>query len=521
MIAYLILFSFFPSAVNAQNTQSTQSTQSTSEPIVSAQVEALGVDVGYAAQWGLQFIHANEVWAISSGTGVVVAVIDSGSGPNPDLNSNILPGRAIIRGRYIESALDVDPIGHGTHVAGIIAAQNNNDIGVAGVAPNAKILPIRILDAAGDGSASDLAIAIRYAVDQGVRVINLSLGGAQELTSLVTALQYAADRNVLVVAAAGNGGPSSTVTYPAGDDLTLAVTAIDQLLNAPSFTQRGSYIDVTAPGVSICSTVRDATIVDPSRRCAGASEPYITMSGTSMAAAFVSGVAALIISAQPALTAIQVREVILATATDIGELGRDATFGAGLINVYAIFQALGYFATTVVFPTVSSLGQVGVESIGSLAQLPTTERLQWFRCDKPGEATLVIPEGCESIAQSQKINYTPERDDIGFFLRFTSLVPVNGVPEIRFSATTPQVTGVWSRLTAIEIGSKISLTKLIQTASNGTSSARKISGPCRIIKQKILVAEATGTCVLRLVVTAKKPFSRLTTLANILILPKI
>ncbi|MCX6531836.1 MAG: hypothetical protein NTY54_05895, partial [Actinobacteria bacterium] len=172
-------------------------------------------------------------------------------------------------------------------------------------------------------------------------------------------------------------------------------------------------------------------------------------------------------------------------------------------------------------PTVSSLGQVGVESIGSLAQLPTTERLQWFRCDKPGEATLVIPEGCKSLALSQQITYTPDLNDIGFFLRFASLVPVNGVPELRFSATTPRVTGVWSKLTAIEIGSKISLTKLIQTASSGTSSARKVSGPCRIIKEKILVAEATGTCVLRLVVTAKKPFSRLTTLANILILPKI
>ncbi|GDX33428.1 hypothetical protein LBMAG16_02590 [Actinomycetes bacterium] len=518
MIAYLILFSFFPSAVNAQDTQDTRGT---TKPMVSAQVEALGVDVGYGAQWGLQFIHANEVWAISNGTGVVVAVIDSGSGPNPDLNSNILPGRSIIRGRYIESSSDVDPFGHGTHVAGIIAAQNNNDIGIAGVAPNAKILPIRILDSAGDGTESDLAIAIRYAVDQGVRVINLSLGGKIETTSLITALQYAADRNVLVVAAAGNGGPNSAVTYPAGDDLTLAVTAIDQLLNAPSFTQRGSYIDITAPGVSICSTSRDDTVVDLSRRCAGASEPYITMSGTSMAAAFVSGVAALIISAQPALTAIQVREVILATATDIGELGRDATFGAGLVNVYAIFQALGYFAAAVVFPTVSSLGQVGVESIGSLAQLPTTERLQWFRCNKPGEATLVIPEGCASIAQSQKINYTPNLNDIGFFLRFSSLVPVDGVPEIRFSATTPRVTGIWSRLTAIEIGSKISLTKLIQTPSGGTSSARKISGPCRIIKEEILVAEATGTCVLRLVVAAKKPFGRLSTLTNILILPKI
>ena len=131
----------------------------------STQVEAAGVDSGYAAQWGLQIIYANEVWSVSTGANVLVAVVDSGSGPNADLTANLSPGRSIIRGRSTDNATDVDPIGHGTHVAGIIAAQANNDIGIAGVAPNAKILPIRVLDAYGDGSETDVALAIRYAVD--------------------------------------------------------------------------------------------------------------------------------------------------------------------------------------------------------------------------------------------------------------------------------------------------------------------------------------------------------------------
>jgi subtilisin family serine protease len=265
------------------------------------------------------------------------------------LTQNLNSGRSIVRGRLGDSSNDVDLVGHGTHVAGIIAAQSNNQIGISGIAPDAKILPIRILDSRGDGSESDLAQAIRYAVDQGVRVINLSLGGATQTGGLQLALEYAAQNDVLVVAAAGNGGPTAGTTYPAGNDLTLAVTAIDPTLNAPSFNQRGSYIDISAPGINICSTVRIDAIVDSSRRCAGLTEPYVTMSGTSMAAAFVSGVAALIFGARPDFSALQAREVIIATAKDIGTAGRDETFGAGLSMLMQFLKHSGTFPTSSCF----------------------------------------------------------------------------------------------------------------------------------------------------------------------------
>ncbi|MFM8853141.1 MAG: S8 family serine peptidase, partial [Acidimicrobiaceae bacterium] len=143
--------------------------------------------------------------------------------------------------------------------------QRDNAIGISGIAPDAKILPIRILDSRGDGSESDLVQAIRLAVEQGAKVINLSLGGRTQTTALQLALEFAELNKVVVVAAAGNGGSTASTTYPAGNDLALAVTAVDQTSNAPSFNQRGAYIDVAAPGVSICSTVRIDSSADPSR----------------------------------------------------------------------------------------------------------------------------------------------------------------------------------------------------------------------------------------------------------------
>jgi len=465
-------------------------------------------DTAFDSQWGLTIANVSEIWELSTGRGVTVAVIDSGSGPNPDLTQNLNSGRSIVRGRLGDSSNDVDLVGHGTHVAGIIAAQSNNQIGITGIAPDAKILPIRILDSRGDGSESDLAQAIRYAVDQGVRVINLSLGGATQTGGLQLALEYAAQNDVLVVAAAGNGGPTAGTTYPAGNDLTLAVTAIDPTLNAPSFNQRGSYIDISAPGINICSTVRIDAIVDSSRRCAGLAEPYVTMSGTSMAAAFVSGVAALIFGARPDFSALQAREVIIATAKDIGTAGRDETFGAGLIDAYAIFKALGYFPDIVVLPTVSSLGRIGEEAVGGTVQIPESERLQWFRCLSPGEATLAVPMDCVAIARAQRSVYIPTRKDIGSFLRFSTLITAGGTPQLRFSATTPKISAIWTEISTLEVGTKISINELVASASDGKTSARIVSGPCKIVKN-ILIANRSGSCKLRIFAEADAPYTRL------------
>jgi len=491
---------------------------------VKSQVEPLTItaattDTAYESQWALQASKVSDVWPTTTGSGVIVAVIDSGSGPNPDLDQNLLPGRTITRGRITDNAADVDIIGHGTHVAGIIAARSNNNIGIAGVAPSAQILPIRILDSRGDGSDSDLALAIRYASDQGARVINLSLGGTNQTAALQGALEYAASKGILVVAAAGNGGLTASTTFPAGNDLTIAVTAVDQTLNAPSFTQRGTYIDISAPGISICSSIRIDAIVDVSRRCAGVTEPYALMSGTSMAAAFVSGVAALVFSAKPEFNAQQVREVIIATAQDIGEPGRDQTFGAGVIDAYAIFKALGFFPDKIVFPTVSSLGRVGQEAVGGTVQIPESERLQWYRCLAPGEATLTIPMDCSAIAQAQRNIYIPTRKDLNSFLRFGTLISIGGTPQMRFSETTPKIAAIWTTNTTLEVDIKIAIKDLIESVSNGAESARVISGPC-IIRKNVLTTIQSGNCQIRIIAAAKNPYAKLARTVNLIVVAK-
>jgi subtilisin family serine protease len=214
-----------------------------------------GIDPLLDQQWGLTAIGARSVWSMTRGAGVTVAVIDSGSGPHPDLDANMDIGRTMFGSIDSAGMVDVDADkGHGTHVAGIIAAVADNGIGGSGVAPQVRVLPIRALDSAGSGDSKDVSKAVRFAVDSGVRVINLSLGGKSENTEFTAAIQYAVDRNVLVVAAAGNYGPYSRPVWPAASDLVLAVTAIDRNNSVTSFDQRGDYIDLSAPGVSILSS---------------------------------------------------------------------------------------------------------------------------------------------------------------------------------------------------------------------------------------------------------------------------
>jgi subtilisin family serine protease len=219
-------------------------------------------------------------------------------------------------------ATDVD--GHGTHVAGIIAA-GDNGVGVVGVAPSARILPVRTLDATGSGLSSDIAKGITWAVDHGANVINLSLGSDAESSAVDAAVAYATSHNVDVVAAAGNTGPGAPAEFPAALPAVIAVAALDEDGTVATYSTRGSYVDVAAPGTSILSTYPPST--------------WARLSGTSMASPHVAGLVALVIGGRGKVAPSSMLSRIKATATDAGPRGADSAYGAGRINPIALFNA--------------------------------------------------------------------------------------------------------------------------------------------------------------------------------------
>lgn len=270
--------------------------------------------------WALQRIGVPNAWSLSDGSGVVVAVLDSGvSATHPALSGQVLPGKDFVN----EPADSGDDAGHGTFTAGIIAAHRSPDRGLAGVAPAATILPIKILDSHGEGSTANFVAGITYAVDHGAKVINISASGVVNSQPLANAVQYAEDHGAVVVASAGNQA-NGEMTYPAAYPSVLAVTASQPDDTVAPFSSYGPYVDLAAPGVDIQSTWWDPTKGDT----------YITASGTSAAAAYVSGVAALILSARPDLSPAQVRQLLTETALDIGQPGIDALSGFGRLDAY-------------------------------------------------------------------------------------------------------------------------------------------------------------------------------------------
>ncbi|MFM1760681.1 MAG: hypothetical protein RL478_291 [Actinomycetota bacterium] len=470
---------------------------------------ATGRDPLLDQQWGLTAIGAPSVWSITRGAGVTVAVIDSGSGPHPDLDANLDAGRTMFG--LIDSAgvIDVDLAGHGSHVAGIIAAVADNAIGGSGVAPQSRILPIRVLDAQGSGDSKDVSKAVRFAVDSGAKVINLSLGGSTESTSLTAAIQHAVDRNVLVVAAAGNGAADSPPKWPSASDLTLAVTAVSSDNSVASFGQRGDYIDLAAPGVEIFSST--VGIYDE-RKCPSQTPLFCKLSGTSMAAAFVAGAAALLFAAKPSITAAQVRDILQRTATDIGAPGRDTTFGYGLINLVAAFAELDVMFPKIITASLTTEGRVGALAVGIASTSAANATSQWYRCTAPGEATTSKPADCTAIANAVANTYQSTVKDLRKFLRYsvTATSGLNGsISSTHFSATTFPESGAWITTSTISAKTKTPLNELLRSPSKGTRTFKVINGSCKLRNSALVAPAVPGVCTLKVSIAAKAPFPTL------------
>ncbi|GID53527.1 S8 family peptidase [Actinoplanes couchii] len=309
---------------------------------IDAPIYALGVPAGSDPyrdqQWDLAKIRTTDAWARSTGAGVTVAVIDSGvDADHPDLKDNVLSGYDAVTDK---AGPTTDGHGHGTHVAGTIAAVTGNEVGVTGIAPDVKILPVKVLSDSGSGNMSDTAEGIVWAADHGAQVINMSLGGTTKVTAVSNAIKYARSKGVTVIAAAGNsrreGSPTS---YPAADAGVIAVAATDSADRIGPYSNAGSYVDVAAPGSSIVSTYPTAK------------GSYTTMNGTSMAAPHVAAVAALLKSFDSTLTPDQIESALKKSAVDLGAKGADTDFGSGRIDAVAALEAVTTKAPAPAVPT--------------------------------------------------------------------------------------------------------------------------------------------------------------------------
>jgi subtilisin len=295
-------------------------------------VYALATAIELSNSWGVTKIGADKVWTStpnSQGDGIKVAVIDTGINYNhPDLDGNYLGGV-----NYVTTgASPLDDNGHGSHCAGIIAAEDDGT-GVVGVAPKAHLYAVKVLDSTGSGYTSNVVAGINWAIANGMNVISMSLGSPYTSTLLQTACNNAQAAGIVVVAASGNDGRAS-ISYPARYSSVIAVGAVDSSNVRPSWSNYGAELAVVAPGVAVYSTVLSTS--------------YATYSGTSMATPHVAGTAALIMASGATnenawysygltnndgiWSPSDVRNVLTYTADDLGTPGKDNYYGYGLVD---------------------------------------------------------------------------------------------------------------------------------------------------------------------------------------------
>jgi subtilisin family serine protease len=277
-------------------------------------------DPGYKYEWDISYTEADKAWPlIKQKREINVAVLDTGVDyTHPDLKKRVLKSKGY---NFVDNNSDtMDDNGHGTHVSGIIAANANDNIGIAGIdgTLDVKIIPIKVLDSNGEGDINDIVKGIKYAADNGADIINLSFGANEKSKLIAEAISYAKSKGVFVVAAAGNDNEDSDNISPAGDG-AFTVAAMSYNYKKASFSDYGNCIKVSAPGVEILSTVPGG---------------YEAWDGTSMAAPVATGIAAMVKAEDPNLSPSQIEDVLDSTAKDIMSKGKDKQSGYGLIDAY-------------------------------------------------------------------------------------------------------------------------------------------------------------------------------------------
>lgn len=296
---------------------------------------AIPNDPEYGKQWNLRSINVEQAWDETKGKDVTIAVIDTGISPVPDLEkTDFVAGYDFVN----DQAEARDDNGHGTHVAGTIAQSTNNGFGVAGVAYEASLMPLKVLSSQGGGTVADIAEAIRFAADHGADVINMSLGGGGESQLMQEAIAHAHSKGVVVVAAAGNAGRNAA-EYPARYPYVIGVSALDAAGNKTPYSNYGAGIDIAAPGGLINGDDKAGGILQNTLNPATGESVFEAYQGTSMASPHVAGVAALV-KAMGVENPDDVEEVIKQSALPVPDDNLNH-YGAGKLNAAEAVKLAG------------------------------------------------------------------------------------------------------------------------------------------------------------------------------------
>ena len=336
--------------------------------------EQVGNDTYYANAWHLPKIQAPTAWDSSLGTGVTIAILDSGvDGTHPDLQGKLVAGWNF----YDGNANTTDVYGHGTKVAGAAAATSNNGTGVTGVAWNAKIMPVRISDTAGYAFYSTIAEGIYWAADNGAKVVNVSYA-VHGSTSVQSAGQYLQGKGGLLINSAGNSGAVDTTL---ANGAMISVSATDSADAKASWSSFGNYVDVSAPGQGIWTTTRGGG--------------YAAVNGTSFSSPVTAGVVALMMSANPALKPSELENILKITAVDLGATGTDQSFGAGRVNAAAAVQrARGIIAAPDVTAPQVAITAPGVSTVTGMVpvNVGATDNIGVTKVDLYAQGALVATD---------------------------------------------------------------------------------------------------------------------------------